>query len=240
MPIRNRAIKLSSFKKIRSTDIDNFSVKFFASPSLSEQGSSSYAEISDIRQPSSILIWMGSPSRTFTIGGKFIARTVAEADVAFRNVNLIKSWRVTDSTISSGGEFKIFDTETFISERDPLAPNDITRINNQDLNNTASEPTPVENLKSFGTLGDLFDGTPEVLLLEGYGTQFRRIPVVLTSYTIDFSPDVSYIRNSKGADVPIMQDVNLTLKEAREVSKAIGSIASFSLKEFKEGTLRFW
>lgn len=236
---RSRAVKLTSFKNAASKNVDSFSVKFFISPELTTSGSANYAEISEIRQPSSILIYTGSASRTYTINGKFLARTIAEADVAFRNRNLLESWRVPNSTIGDGGEFKIFNKEEYIGKAEPQKPNDIPAIQKQDAVDMEINPEE-EQFTPFQSLGSLFEGTPEVLLLEGYGAQFRKIPVVITSLSFTFPSDVDYIESTKGALVPILQDVSISLKEAREVTSGAASISKFNLSKFKEGTLEYW
>jgi hypothetical protein len=69
-------------------------VKFHATPQIQESANSNWSEISDNRAPASILTYMGSPSRTFSINAKFISRTKKEADRTFRYVNLLRSWRM--------------------------------------------------------------------------------------------------------------------------------------------------
>ena len=112
----------------------------------------------------------------------------------------------------------------------------ITAINNQDAADSVNQP--LETFQSLG--GNLFEGTPEVLLLEGYGTQFKKIPVVLTNVTFNYTSEVDYIKSSEGAWVPILQEVSISLKEAREVTSGLASISKFDLAKYKAGTLEFW
>lgn len=72
---------------------DNDGITFYASPEMEESGSTIYISLDDIRAPASILIWMGSPGRTFNINAKFIARTQAEAVDSAKSVNLLRAWR---------------------------------------------------------------------------------------------------------------------------------------------------
>lgn len=89
-------------RAVRSND--SFTRKYVildVTPELSESGSVSYAEVSDIRQAASILIYMGSPGRTFSINAKFVSRTSAEASENYRMLQLLKSWRTPDKQFST-------------------------------------------------------------------------------------------------------------------------------------------
>ena len=243
---RSKSIKLTSIKKVRSPNSKYNYVTFFISPEISENRSVTYVEISDVRLPSSILIWMGSPSRNFSLNAKFLARSEQEANVAFRNLNILKSWCVTKSPLDSSNTVTrsnvndILKTVT-VESRDPSNSVEIDTQGDESV--TASETS-----KSF-TADSIFQDTPEVLLLEGYGGQFRSIPVVITSLNITFPSDVDYIQNSKKVWVPILHEVSISLKEAREISGGTqlddgssldASISSFNLQKFKEGTLEYW
>lgn len=70
------------------------SVEFYASPELEESGQTIYISMDDIRSPASLMIWMGSPSRTFSINAKLISRTTTEASESVRQKNLLQSWRM--------------------------------------------------------------------------------------------------------------------------------------------------
>lgn len=78
-------------------------VIFKASPEIDETGQALYVEVSEIRAPASLLLYMGSPSRTFNITGKFISRTRAEADTAFEYKSLLQAWRMPLDGFASGG-----------------------------------------------------------------------------------------------------------------------------------------
>lgn len=80
---------------------------------------------------------------------------------------------------------------------------------------------------------------PEVLRLYGYGheKQIRGVPVVLTSLNIEYPSNVSYIYNTDGdAQVPIIQNISIGLKEARNMDE----LNKFSLASYKDGTLQNW
>lgn len=84
----------------RNTGIVIFNVQ----PIVSESGSATYAPIDDIRQAASMLIYMGSPSRDFSITAKFVSRTRLEATQNSRYVQLLRSWRMPEA---EGGGFNI-------------------------------------------------------------------------------------------------------------------------------------
>lgn len=242
-------------------------VVFYITPEISESRSVNYVDIGDIRMPASILIWMGSPSRSFNINGKLLARTQQEADVSFQSLNYLKSWCVArvsglDSKARTG---TATDVNNYI-QRQPVAPSypgDINGVTQAAGTNAVAlkanavptsialiaPVTPPPNAvpgQTFSVGGQLFDkDTPKVLYLEGYSGQFRKIPVVVTSLNISYPSDVNYIQNSTGVWCPIIQDVAITMKEARELFSSKGNVASgaisgFDLTAFKNGTLDFW
>lgn len=77
-------------------------VEFNLSPEISESKQVIYAEIGDIRQAASILVYSGSPSRKWSVNAKFLSRTSAEADATWRSIQLIKSWTNPDSNYKYG------------------------------------------------------------------------------------------------------------------------------------------
>ena len=81
-----------------SSGVSTGSVSFDVTPDINESGTASYFEASEIRAPCSILIYMGSPSRTFQINAKLISRTTAEAYATEQKVNILRSWRMPESS----------------------------------------------------------------------------------------------------------------------------------------------
>jgi hypothetical protein len=83
---------------------DSMSVVVFeATPELSEAGTTILVNIGEIRAAASVVIYMGSPSRTFTLNAKFVSRTVEEATKNFQYVNWLKAWRMP--TLKSGESY---------------------------------------------------------------------------------------------------------------------------------------
>lgn len=185
---------------------------------------------------------MGSPSRTFTLNAKFIARSQNEADVSFRNKSLLESWCVTSSGL--GGNLTKATTtaasQIALANGDAKDPGDTPATNTQD-GTTNNKPTQATApTQTFSATTDLFAQSPKVLALEGYGGQFRKIPVVIRSLNITYPSDVDYVTASGGQWVPIVQDVSISFTEAREISKFTGAISGFNLQAFKTGTLEYW
>jgi hypothetical protein len=70
------------------------SVIFNATPDMSEAGTVILVDIGDIRAAASIVFYMGSPSRAFSINAKFISRTAQEATANNTYLNTLKAWRM--------------------------------------------------------------------------------------------------------------------------------------------------
>ncbi len=83
--------------------LSNSGVTFLITPNVSESGSATYGEISDIRMPASIIYYLGSPSRLFTITGKLFARTKSEADYTYTIIRLLRSWRMPEKGAGQQG-----------------------------------------------------------------------------------------------------------------------------------------
>jgi hypothetical protein len=77
-----------------STGFD--SVTFDVQPELSENKSTSYFDVGDLRSSSSLLVWLGSPARQFAITAKLISRTREEAALNFKNLHMLKGWLMPD------------------------------------------------------------------------------------------------------------------------------------------------
>ena len=72
-------------------------VIFKNTPEVEEQSSTAYIIEDSIRSPASLIVWMGSPSRRFTINARLISRTVDEARENWGNKVLLQSWRMPTS-----------------------------------------------------------------------------------------------------------------------------------------------
>jgi hypothetical protein len=154
------------------------SVVFNVTPQLSESGTMLAVDIGEIRSAGSIIVYLGSPARTFSITAKFVSRTTLEAQQNFANISVLKAWRMPQS--------------------------------NQD--------------------------EPETLRLFAYDKTLKGIPCFLQNITVEWPEDVDYIVNTDGTPVPIIQTVNLSLKEVRNWD----DIQKFDYVKFKQGQLNEW
>lgn len=79
-------------------------VRFDVQPNVSESGSANYVNIDDMRQAGTLMIYSGSPGREFSINARFVSRTREEAERNARNVQLLRSWRLPETTGELGDE----------------------------------------------------------------------------------------------------------------------------------------
>lgn len=195
---------------LRSSDGD--SVIFYVTPELTESRSVSYNEISDIRQAGSIVIYMGTASRTYSINAKMVARTGDEADLTYKNTHILKSW-----CMPKAGAPEWWD--------------------NGGSGNTLSNDGVTAAIDSSIALGS---NNPVILKLYGYGKrQLRGVTVVMESLSIEYPADMTYIKcNSTEAYIPIVQTFNIGLKEVHNTEEIDPD--NFSLSEYKAGTLENW
>jgi hypothetical protein len=77
---------------------------------------------------------------------------------------------------------------------------------------------------------------PETLRLFAYDNTLKGIPCFLQNYSIEWPEDVDYIAATNGTAVPIIQTVNISLKEVRNWD----DIQAFKYEDFKKGTLDQW
>lgn len=154
------------------------SVIFNITPQLSESGTMLAVDIGEIRSAGSIIIYLGSPARTFNISAKFVSRTAAEAYQTFNYISILKAWRMPQSA--------------------------------QD--------------------------EPETLRLFAYDNTLKGIPCFLQSLSIEWPEDVDYVLASNNTPVPIIQTVNISLKEVRNWD----DIRKFNYIDFKQGKLDEW
>lgn len=103
---RSNTVRLVSTAVSRSstgqTNTGTEQVEFKLSPEISESKQVIYAEIGDIRQAASILIYGGSPSRKWSVNVKFLSRTQKEADTTWKSIQLMRSWANPDTNYKYG------------------------------------------------------------------------------------------------------------------------------------------
>lgn len=101
--ILNQSIEGTTQDEVRLVEAGGEKVIFKVTPELEESGQTIYVEISEGRMPASLLIYMGSPSRTFNISAKLVSRNVTEATQNFKYKSLLQAWRMPLNSSASGG-----------------------------------------------------------------------------------------------------------------------------------------
>lgn len=94
------------FKDIKTSDAQkeaaevgrgDYWVEFEVTPDITESATATYYEEASIRGPASIMMYTGSPSRSFSISAKLVARNVKEAKKVSEQIHRLKSWRMPES-----------------------------------------------------------------------------------------------------------------------------------------------
>jgi len=94
----------NDINSIQNNGQDIFSVVVFeATPDMSESGQTILVDVGDIRAAASVVIYLGSPSRSFKISAKFVSRTPEEASMNMKYINILKAWR--EPVLKQGSQF---------------------------------------------------------------------------------------------------------------------------------------
>ena len=78
-------------------------IRLWLTPELSESRTVNYQEISEMRQAGGLLIYIGTPARTYQLSARMVSRTALEADDTFRNTHILKGWTAPNKLLNSGG-----------------------------------------------------------------------------------------------------------------------------------------
>lgn len=89
--------------EIRLVESSGAMVMFKVTPEIEESGQAIYTEINEGRMAATLLVYMGSPSRTFNISAKLVSRTTEEATQNFKNKSLLQAWRMPVNNSAGGG-----------------------------------------------------------------------------------------------------------------------------------------
>lgn len=87
---------------------DFSTVVFNVTPQLSESGSLVAVDIGEMRSAGSIIIYLGSPARTFNINAKFVSRTPQEASINLNYINILKAWRMPQGDMEEPETIRLF------------------------------------------------------------------------------------------------------------------------------------
>ena len=248
----NYKVRLISVASFMGTAGLREQVIFDVTPKFSESREVEYAPITPVHMPGSIQVYKNTKSRTFTIGARFVSRTVAEATQNMRYLQRLRGWTMpyfgASSTLDSTSQQIRNNAKTGQTRTDQLTGSGDDRV-----------LTPEESMEirqsQMQTGTELLGAPPDVLYLYAYstskndgnssgrptisGVNINRIPVVMTSLNITYPDDVDYIpTNSNGSpDIsepfPIKMDVDITLIETHSPRE----YEQFDLIKYKRGVL---
>lgn len=210
-------------------------VIFDVPPTLVENGGVDYDAIQIIQGPTSFQAYRGTPARAFSMSDiKLISRTTVEARENIQKLNILRGWRMP--YFGSTG-----------TEADKLAA-----IFSNSAGRGVVPLSPLSRLKnSTKSLKMRLGAPPEILLFSAYTDSttstvvsrgnIHRVPVVLTSLSITYPNDVSYVITSKrgtvdalgGVPFPTIMTISVELTESHSPSEA----SKFNLAKYTSGVL---
>lgn len=220
--------------KLRASSNINELVTFDVTPGISESRSVRYEPLTPVHMPGSIYVYSGTDSRTFSLDVKLISRTYDEATKRQEQLQLMRSWTMPRFGLRSS-----------------------TLGAQQKANRANRSSIEKSNMENFGTPGTIIGdfgvqrlgAPPEVLYFSAYTrdaatvnspnqnpielTNLYRIPVVITSLSISYPPDIAYIETFWGDPFPVLMDVKIDIAETHSP----GEYRNFSLNDFKKGKL---
>ena len=200
---------------------EDYLVEFEATPDITEQGSASYFEEGNIRGPGSIMMYMGSPSRSFSIAAKFISRTPEEAKETDRKIHILKSWRMPESY--TGG---------FVQE-----PPSILYLQGYGKMFKDIQVVMTDLSIEFSSEYDYIQ--------VGTGSTDINYEETTVSTIMEKNQPVTKV-NTKDANmnimsfVPIITTVSISLKEAHNVGAIFAGLMTFDILKYRTGELPNW
>lgn len=199
----------------------NYYIEFQVTPDITESGSANYFEASDVRGPGSILMYMGSPSRTFSLNTKLVARNAAEAAYVSRQIHVLKSWRMPESY--TGGFNAGSPTLLYLQGYGKMF---------KDI------PVVMTDLSiEFSSEFDAISIGSEIITTDTR----TKINAVGRDKTNKYTETVVSQSSKKyDSSVPIIVPVSITLKEAHSVEGEVDGLEGFDILKYRNGTLGGW
>lgn len=191
-----------------------YEVVFDATPDITEQGSTNYYEESGIRGPASILFYMGSPSRTFSLSAKLIARNLDEAKAVSEKIHRLKSWRMPESY--TGG----------FAQKPPV----ILYLEGYNQMFKQIQVVMTDLSIEFSSEFDVLSYKADVDTL------------ATTSFTAEGKTYTSaeWGVTEKTNLIPIIVPVNISLKEVHNVDAKLDGLKTFDILRYRTGNLDNW
>jgi hypothetical protein len=215
-------------------ELEDYAVEFDATPEVTESGNVDYYEFSQLRGPGSVLMYMGSPSRNFTINAKLISRDVTEATKTFADIHKLKSWRQPESY--DGAVFSGTPALLYLQGYGKMF---------KDI------PVVMTDLSiEFGSEHDYISlGSSIVSYFEkGNATvldKFGEVDATKTAYRNKNTTEANKLTKPSTTEfeataVPIITTVSITLKEARAVEADVSGLEGFDILKYRNGELMSW
>lgn len=205
-------------------------VVFDASPTFQETNSVNYSQVSPIHMPGEIQVFRNTKSRSFNIGVKMISRNRKEARENMRQLQMLRGW--TRPRFGMSDQYNIDTTQITTNTADNQAlvgllgaPPDVlylwaySRNNGDNARNSKPIATNVDDINSRISY-----------------TNINKIPVVISSMSIEYPQDVAYIpttEDGSGDPFPVLMSITVDLLETHSPIE----YEKFSLQQFKNGIL---
>lgn len=194
--------------KLREVNSPQIQLTFDVTPDVTEAQTVNYKSFDPTHAPGSILSYIGTPSRTFSVSGiKLLSRTQKEADTTKETLNLLRSWtKPVFGSYEGKGE-----------KGEVTARSNAYLANNEHI---LGAPPRVLLFSAYSA------GQTKFGLI-------TTIPVVITSLNFAYPSDVDYIPATDGTPVPIMMSIDISLTETHAPSE----YSKFSIAKYRDGTL---
>jgi hypothetical protein len=201
-----------------------------ATPEFSESRSVMYKNIDPIHAPGAIYQYANTGSRTFSIQGKFISRSINEATKTLAYIQYLRTWAMpvfgTAGKNDPAGENILGAPPAILLLTAYATGNPTTAAASKQVNINTNVDGTAPNMKNQAD-------TPYNTQVPAIGNNIFEVPVVITGLEIPFPSDVDYIPTVNNIPVPTIVTVSLQLTETHSPN----AYAKFNLQQFKAGNL---
>lgn len=201
-----------------------------ATPEFSESRSVMYKNIDPTHAPGAIYQYANTGSRTFSIQGKFISRSVNEATKTLAYIQYLRTWAMP--------VFGFVGQNPAVGEDILGAPPSILLLTAYAIGNPRPSSVALDNPIETNTRGSNSymmntESPPYNTSVPAIGNNIFEVPVVITGLEIPYPSDVDYIPTINNIPVPTIVTVSLQLTETHSPNK----YGQFNLQAFKSGNL---
>jgi predicted secreted protein len=201
-----------------------------ATPEFSESRQVMYKNIDPTHAPGAIYQYANTGSRTFSIQGKFISRSVLEATKNLAYIQYLRTWAMP--------VFGYIGDSPAKGEDILGAPPAILLLTAYSLGNPTPSATDTKAKIATNVAGSnknmMNKESPAYnMQVPAIGNNIFEVPVVITSLEIPYPSDVDYIPTVNQIPVPTIVTVTLQLTETHSPNK----YGKFNLQAFKAGNL---